>query len=100
MLSADSLRLLQGDSLLRPAADSLSGPLDSLLNRPDSASAAAADSLALLEKSSLDRPAFSGAKDSIRQDFAEGRRKMYYYGDVSVTYGNMKLTADYMEYDM
>ena len=25
---------------------------------------------------------------------------IYYYGDVSVTYGNMKLTADYMEYDL
>lgn len=100
LLSADSLRFRQGDSLLRPAADSLSGPVDSLLSRSDSLSNAAADSLELLEKSSLDRPAFSGAKDSIRQDFAEGRRKMYYYGDVSVTYGNMKLTADYMEYDM
>ncbi len=59
-----------------------------------------ADSLDLLKKSSLDRPAFSGAKDSVRQDFSEGRRKMYYYGDVTVTYGNMKLSADYMEYDM
>ena len=25
---------------------------------------------------------------------------IYYYGDVEVTYGNVKLTADYMEYDM
>ena len=99
-LSADSVRLQRGDSLLRTGADSLSGPADSLPSRADSASSATADSLELLHKSSLDRPAFSGAKDSIRQDFAEGRRKMYYYGDVSVTYGNMKLTADYMEYDM
>jgi len=59
-----------------------------------------ADSLSLLKKSSLDRPAFSGAKDSIRQDFSNGQRKIYYYGDVEVTYGNMSLKADYMEYDM
>lgn len=59
-----------------------------------------ADSLDMLHKSSLERPAFSGAKDSVRQDFADGKRKMYYWGDVTVTYGNMKLNADYMEYDM
>ena len=59
-----------------------------------------ADSIALLDKSSLDAPAFTTAKDSIIEDFSNGRRMIYYYGDVSVTYGNMKLTADYMEYDL
>ena len=59
-----------------------------------------ADSLNMLHKSSLERPAFSGAKDSVRQDFSNGQRKMYYWGDVTVRYGNMKLSADYMEYDM
>ena len=100
-LPADSAPLLRRDTL--PVPDTLSLLRDSLsvrdsLRRADSLSRA--DSLELLGKSSLDRPAFSGAKDSVRQDFSEGRRKMYYYGDVSVTYGNMKLTADYMEYDM
>ena len=58
------------------------------------------DSIDLLSKSSLEQPAFSAAKDSIIEDFSDGKRMIYYYGDVSVTYGTMKLTADYMEYDM
>ena len=64
------------------------------------AAKAAADSLSLLHKSSLDAPAFTAAKDSIIEDFSNGKRMIYYYGDVSVTYGDMKLTADYMEYDL
>lgn len=63
-------------------------------------STAKADSIAMLNNSSLDHPAFSAAKDSMRQTMEEGHRKMYYWGDVTATYGNMKLTADYMEYDM
>lgn len=58
------------------------------------------DSLALQQQSSLDAPAFTGAKDSVREVFSDGQRKAYYYGDVTVTYGDIKLTADYMEYDM
>ena len=63
-------------------------------------SVARADSVELLGKSSLERPAFSTAKDSIIEDFSNGKRMIYYYGDVTVTYGNMKLSADYMEYDL
>ena len=59
-----------------------------------------ADSVAMLGKSSLERPAFSAAKDSIKQDFSNGRRLIYYYGDVSVKYQDMELAAAYMEYDM
>ena len=59
-----------------------------------------ADSLALMDKSSLDAPAFTAARDSIIEDFSNGQQKIYYYGDVTVTYGNMKMTADYMEYDL
>ena len=58
------------------------------------------DSVKMLSKSSLEAPAFTTAKDSIIEDFSNGKRIIYYYGDVSVTYGNMKLTADYMEYDL
>lgn len=58
------------------------------------------DSVAMLGKSSLERPAFSAAKDSIIEDFSNGRRKVYYYGDVSVKYQDIELTADYMEFDM
>ena len=59
-----------------------------------------ADSVAMLGKSSLERPAFSVAKDSIIQDFSDGKRLIYYYGDVSVKYQDMELKAAYMEYDM
>ena len=58
------------------------------------------DSIRMLSKSSLEAPAFTTAKDSIVEDFSNGKRIIYYYGDVSVSYGNMKLTADYMEYDL
>ena len=59
-----------------------------------------ADSVSMLSKSSLDVPAFTAAKDSIVEDFSNGNQKIFYYGDVSVEYGNMKLSADYMEYDL
>lgn len=87
----------EGIDTLRAGLDSTASRRDSL-RRADSTSRA--DSLSLLEKSSLTRPAFSGAKDSIRQDFSNGQRKMYYWGDVEVSYENIKLKADYMEYDM
>ena len=73
---------------------------DSLALAAAADSTAAADSMLLLKKSSLDAPAFTTAKDSIVEDFSDGKRMIYYYGDVSVSYGNMKLTADYMEYDL
>ena len=59
-----------------------------------------ADSVAMLGKSSLQLPAFSEAADSIVEDFVDGRRLIYYYGDVKVKYQDMELSADYMEYDM
>lgn len=98
----DSIRPAAGT--LPQAKDSLPPAEDSIARRRDSLrvadSTSRADSLLLLDKSSLTRPAFSGAKDSIRQDFSNGQRKMYYWGDVEVSYENIKLKADYMEYDM
>ena len=78
-------------------SDSLRAVRDSMA-RVDSL--AAADSVNMLSKSSLEAPAFTTARDSIVEDFSDGKRMIYYYGDVSVTYANMKLTADYMEYDL
>ena len=51
-------------------------------------------------KGMLDRPAFSTAVDSVIEDFSSGRQMIYYYGDASVTYGDMRLAAEYMEYDV
>ena len=59
-----------------------------------------ADSLSMLSKSSLEMPVFSTARDTMVEVFSDGQRKIYYYGDVSVKYQDMELTADYMEYDM
>ena len=73
---------------------------DSVLARHRADSIARRDSLDMLEKSSLDRPAFSTAKDSIITEFSGGERKVYYYGGATVTYQDMQLTADYIEYDM
>ena len=85
------------DTSLQDLPDSVRAARDSIA-RADSLFRL--DSLALLSKSSLERPAFSTAKDSIIEVFSHGQRKIYYYGDVTVTYKDMKLTADYMEYDM
>lgn len=80
--------------------------LDSLLNRSDSLRVSDSlarvkrDSLDLLHKSSLEKPAFTTAKDSIITDFSDGKRMIYYYGGATVSYQNMQLTADYIEYDM
>ena len=73
---------------------------DSVIARQKADSVARRDSLDMLDKSSLDLPAFSTAKDSIITEFTGGDRKIYYYGGATVTYQDMKLTADYIEYDM
>ena len=80
-----------------PLTDSARAVLDSI-HRADSLFKI--DSAALQTKSSLKRPAFSTAKDSVVEVFSDGQRKIYYYGDVSVKYDNLELSADYMEYDM
>jgi lipopolysaccharide assembly outer membrane protein LptD (OstA) len=86
------------DSALKPVMpDSLRAVRDSI-HRADSIKSV--DSLSMLRKSSLESPAFTVARDSIIEDFSDGKKMIYYYGEVSVEYGNMKLTADYMEYDL
>ena len=89
----DSLHAIP-DSLL-----ALADSLDSAA-RADSIHTARKDSLDLLEKSSLERPAFTTAQDSIVTDFSDGKRLIYYYGGATVTYQDMKLTADYIRFDM
>ena len=94
-LAADSLMALP-DSIkaindsIRVVKDSIARA-DSIFRR---------DSIDLLKKSSLEAPAFTAARDSIIEDFSDGKQLIYYYGDVTATYGNLKLTADYMEYDL
>ena len=92
-------------SRVEPPRDTAASVLpDSVIARRDSIhradSVARRDSLDMLGKSSLDLPAFSTAKDSIITEFTGGQRKVYYYGGATVTYQDMELTADYIEYDM
>ena len=92
------------DTTPEQLSDSLKARLDSTRMLQDSLrvadSTSRADSLDLLGKSSISKPAFSAAKDSSRQVFVDGQRKMFYWGDVQVSYENITLKADYMEYDM
>ena len=85
------------DSLEQARLDSIAVAQDSLHFRD---SVSRADSLDMLSKSSIKLPVFTSAGDSIVEDFSNGRRLIYYYGGVSVEYQDMKLSADYMEYDM
>lgn len=88
----DSVTLsLAEDSLM--AADSMGIAADTV---------AVADSLSAIDtvQGMLAMPAFSTAVDSVIEDFSSGRKMIYYYGDVSVTYGDMTLKSEYMEYDM
>ncbi len=105
------LEIPEMKSTIEDGIDSLTVNMDSLRAVNDSIrlvrdSIAKADSIfredsaAMLEKSSLDAPAFTTARDSVIEDFSNGRKIIYYYGDVTVKYGNMELTADYMEYDL
>ena len=88
------------DTIL-PPPDSLMALPDSLMALPDSLMAAKdSTSRPRRPKSALERPAFSAAKDSVIEDFSNGRRVIYYYGDVSVKYGKTEITADYMAYDL
>ena len=87
------------DSLFLALPDSVSARADSL-HLADSISAAKRDSVEMLQRSSLEKPAFTTAKDSIITDFSDGKRIIYYYGGATVSYQNMKLTADYIEYDL
>lgn len=85
------------DTTKEVMSDSLKAVLDSI-HVADSIFTA--DSIELMKESSLQAPAFSEARDSIVEDFADGKQLLYYYGDVKVTYGNMTLAAEYMEYDV
>ncbi|MHC1778988.1 MAG: putative LPS assembly protein LptD [Bacteroidales bacterium] len=54
----------------------------------------------LKKRGTLIHPAFSRAKDSVKEVFSDGKRMVYYWGDVTVKYGNLELKAAYMEYDL
>ncbi|MDP3453095.1 MAG: putative LPS assembly protein LptD, partial [Bacteroidales bacterium] len=99
---ADSVRYITADSSLITFNDSLlvvRGDTTSLLQDSTAVIALSPEDSAA-RRGSLLYPAFSSARDSIVEDFSDGKRMVYYYGDVSVKYGNLELKSDYMAYDM
>ena len=85
------------DSLLLspPVPDSLLLPPplpDSLEWRGDTR-----DTLFTQPKGSIDRPAFSAARDSVMEDLE--KNIVYYFGDVTAQYQDMELKAEYMAYN-
>lgn len=95
----DTLRIQPPDSLaFSPDSLNLPTPPDSL------ALPALPDSLAMRDslvtpppKGMIDRPAFSAARDSVMEDIENNT--IYYFGEVTATYQDMELKADYMAYN-
>src|SRR5574344_36148 len=88
-LTIDSLKVAADTSHLTLKNDS-TAIADSIRRQKDS----------LRMKGSLTIPVFSTARDSIVEDFSDGKKMIYYYGDVTVKYDNMEIRADYMAYNV
>ena len=83
-------------NLNKAVADTVKVAQDTLVAAADTT---AADTL--VNNSSIREPIFSGGKDSIVKDFnVDGRKMIYYYGDVKVTYGDLELSSEYMAFDV
>ena len=50
--------------------------------------------------STLKQPVFSTGRDSSVEILTDGKRMLYYYGDVTVTYDNISIKADYIAYNV
>ncbi len=83
-------------NLNRTVADTVKVAQDTLVAVADTTTADT-----LVNNSSIQEPIFSGGKDSIVKDFnVDGRKMIYYYGDVKVTYGDLELSSEYMAFDV
>ena len=58
------------------------------------------DSTSARVRAFIDAPLFNEAKDSVIQDFTDGQKMMYYYGDVKVNYQSVDMSAAKMKYNM
>lgn len=50
--------------------------------------------------STLKQPVFSTGRDSSVEILTDGKRMLYYYGDVTVTYDDISIKADYIAYNV
>lgn len=89
-----------GDTIIVavPVPDTVVASVSDTLVSSVSDTLTSADSVKM--RGSLLFPVFSGAKDSIIEDFSGGKRMIYYYGDVTVKYGTLEISSAYMAYDM
>ncbi len=87
-----TLPVVAGDTIVSPR-DSLAMPADSL----DTPEFVHSDTLFVQPKGSIDRPAFSSARDSVMEDLESNI--IYYFGEVTAKYQDMELKADYMAYN-
>lgn len=112
-IAPDSLRHALTAPVGTSEGETLTGPSDSLTPHDSLVRSSLPDSLNMAKDSTsiakdstihakgmIDIPVFSTAKDSTIEDFTGGKNMIYYYGDVSVKYGDMELSAEYMEYDV
>ncbi|MBR3485164.1 MAG: LPS-assembly protein LptD [Bacteroidales bacterium] len=105
LLAAGNLLRAQEPDSLSVVRDSLRAvaPLDSLPLLRDSLGAVrdsldrTEDTLFVQPKGMIDRPAFSSARDSVMEDLEQNI--IYYFGDVTASYQDMQLKADYMAYN-
>ena len=72
---------------------------DTTANVQDSTAKVTAVDTVKIKKNSIDTPIFSKGRDSTIYDVTGTDNMVYYYGDVTVTYGSMELKADYMQYN-
>ena len=85
----DTIKAFGTDTILPMQLDTLN--TDTLAHAHDTA----------INNSTLQAPVFSGGKDSIVKDFnVNGRKMIYYYGDVKVTYNDMEISSEYMAFDV
>lgn len=88
-------------NLRSPASDTLARLQDTLFTDTLAVKGDTVGGDTLINNSTLEAPVFSGGRDSIVKDFnVDGRKMIYYYGDVKVTYGDMEISSEYMAFDV
>ncbi|MBE6247175.1 MAG: LPS-assembly protein LptD, partial [Bacteroidales bacterium] len=88
-------------NLRAPASDTLARLQDTLFTDTLAVKGDTVGGDTLINNSTLEAPVFSGGRDSIVKDFnVDGRKMIYYYGDVKVTYGDMEISSEYMAFDV
>lgn len=79
-------------------ADSTARASNRVLQPLDTTTVAQIDTTSHKKPKNLERPAFSTARDSIIEDLEN--HIIYYFGDVTATFGDLELKAEYMAYNM